>query len=133
MGTSLGYFQLDLSHMTGHADIDMQHQTMARMLHDLAQAAQQNAGSARCQQLFDQYVAFTRTHFQHEEQLMTESQFPLFQAHRDKHEKLLQQLSAMREALREDDPKSIASDAFEWLIVHIERNDCELGSFLKSA
>jgi hemerythrin len=128
--SNFGYFQLDRSHMTGYADIDAQHQTMAKMLFDLAGAAERREGAGRCLQLFDAYVAYTRVHFQHEEQLMIEFGFSSLDAHREKHERLLNQLSSLRNAFADDDPKTIASDAFEWLVVHIERNDCELGSFL---
>jgi hemerythrin-like metal-binding protein len=127
-----GYYQLDRAHMTGHPEIDAQHREMARLLYELAEAARRKEGPVACLRLFDDYIKYTRFHFAHEEKLMAAGGYPLVPSHHDTHEKLLSQLVAMRSFIMEDDPKLIASDAFEWLVVHIERNDKELAAYLLS-
>lgn len=130
MSDLAGYFTLDRAHQTGHPEIDAQHQHMAKLIQALAEAAQRKEGAGACLRHFDEYIQYTRFHFAHEESLMQEAGYPLLPAHHELHEKLIAQLVAMRGFIMEDDPKLIASDAFEWLVVHIERNDRELGAFL---
>lgn len=76
--------------MTGISTIDQQHRQLVAMLNGLNDAVQDNAAREDIYRLIDEVIAFTRLHFDTEEQLMLESGFPGLEWHRNKHKELIQ-------------------------------------------
>lgn len=78
--------------LVGVKVVDEQHQALSNMLNAMnrAIARQESLGSLAGQ--FDELTAFVTMHFQTEEQLMKEHDFPEFEAHCEEHRRLLDEV-----------------------------------------
>jgi hemerythrin len=83
--------------------------------------------------LFDELIDYTAYHFSEEEQLMQESRFPDFQAHKKEHDSFSQKIMEMHENFHSG-KKSLSLEVISflnnWLSNHILQLDAEIGRFL---
>lgn len=77
-------------------------------------------------------MAYTRTHFGHEEALMVAAGYPGVDAHRALHATLLAQATDMAMRIEFGDESGLlelAGFLNRWLIEHIQGQDCRFGAF----
>jgi len=121
---------------TGFEPIDAEHRQISEGLAALLEAV--NGGRTReavlgLSRLSGQFVA----HFNHEEQLMAESGYPMRARHKEAHDFFLKDATRFLAELQADGLTApfrrwITGRALEWFRFHIAANDVGLGRFLQA-
>jgi len=127
--------KLDGGLRLGIPEIDSQHETMIRLINQLHETMLQGADKAALDGILLQLLETTQTHFSFEEQLMSQSNYPEYAAHKSEHDRLLQHLKDLAEKYRKGElllSFAIELDLKSWAMVHIEEFDKPLGVFLNN-
>jgi hemerythrin len=114
-------------------EIDSQHDTLIRLINLLHEAMLQGAGKPALDELLSQLLEHTQTHFAFEEELMSQHNYPGYAAHTSEHNRLLQHLVDLAELYKSGElllSFAIAIELKGWAVVHIEKSDKPLGTFL---
>lgn len=113
--------------------LDDQHKEIFDLLRRLGGAVENNEGKNALDAIFDNLIDYTQAHFETEETLMEEFEYPDYQLHVDEHNLLLEVVQDFRKKLdlkgkpmREADMKFL----LDWLEIHILGADKKLGEFL---
>ena len=118
---------------TGHAQMDAGHKAMAGLFNQLADAVAEHESKDFYGNLLDKIIERARAHFDLEEQLMAEHDFPKSDQHRSEHAMLISQALGYRASFAVDaaqSPVAVARFAEVWLAFHILFSDKELADFL---
>jgi hemerythrin len=113
--------------------IDEQHRQMLELALDLHQAAADGHATAEVVRKFDQLAEFTRTHFDFEESLMLEHDYPHLEDHRREHANLLDRLTLFRRGLENGRLLQLSPSVDigqDWVLAHVAGADRQLGRFL---
>jgi len=116
-------------------EIDSQHETLIMLINQLHEAMLQGTGREVLDGLMSQLIEHTRTHFSYEEQLMSQYNYPEYEAHKSEHNKLMQHLVDLAESYHSGElilSFAVMLELKGWATVHIEEFDMPLGIFLKS-
>ena len=114
-------------------EIDSQHETLIRLINLLHETMLQGADRAALDELLSQLLEYTRNHFSYEEQLMSQYNYPGYKAHKSEHDRLMQHLVDLAERYKNGElllSFAIVLELKGWAVVHIEKSDKPLGSFL---
>jgi hemerythrin len=114
---------------------DAQHKGLFDTINQLADAMRVGKGHAVISQIVSQLITYTRTHFQQEEALMEQAQYPELAAHRQLHRKLVADVEKFQRELEEGlRPNTVAVLDFlkEWLTQHIQKVDKAYSQHLNS-
>lgn len=128
--------QWDESLATGIELIDAQHREWIRRLEDVSLAMHSVQGAKRLVATLDFLKDYTRFHFQTEERIMAELQYPELDEHRRKHAELHETLARLEADLDEDGITPALTDAVNtllgnWLVQHIQEVDRRFSTFFK--
>jgi hemerythrin len=125
-------FQWNDNLSIGLQEVDEQHKALVGLLNELHESIVAHHGSEACRAILDRLAEYTRTHFTVEESLMRLLNYPDFGVHKQQHEELLGQVTALQQKL----DTGRASITFEllhflklWLTKHISESDRKFGSF----
>ncbi|MGB3211147.1 MAG: bacteriohemerythrin [Desulforhopalus sp.] len=119
----------------GIDSIDSQHRKLVDLINELHK--QMNSGSAKeaVGRTLAQLVEYTGEHFQHEEKLFAEHDFPEQDAHKEMHKKLVNQVLAFQDQFKKGE-KDVSLELMEflkdWLVDHIKKTDKQYSPFLVS-
>ncbi|MCX8025331.1 MAG: bacteriohemerythrin [Thermanaerothrix sp.] len=119
----------------GVEQYDEQHKRLFAIAQKLYEAMSAGQGRTVLNNIFDELVDYTRTHFASEETLMERYNYPDYAPHRQQHEELTQQVLELRERFRNGQiALSITVMNFlkDWLRNHIYDSDKRYGQFLNS-
>lgn len=120
---------------TGDARIDEQHRALIQAFNDLVAAVEGKRGWEAADKTLRFLVGYTVRHFQMEEQLMEEAQYPGLPQHRKLHHDLVMKVSALMQAhaARSANLSPELMDFLEgWLVEHIQGEDVRLVAFLRT-
>lgn len=118
-----------LSYSVDVAAMDEEHQRLIDIINSLYGAMREGRGKDSLSGILDELVAYTRTHFGHEERLMQQAGYPDYPDQKAAHETLVAKLMEIRE-------KFVAGTALSqevmtflkgWLIGHIQGMDKKYG------
>ena len=115
--------------------IDSQHQELVKMLNDLNNAMGSGAADAVMGDILDGLIAYTATHFKHEEGLMQKHQYPKFAEHKKMHDDFVAKVVDTQQKFNAGQARvtiEVMMFLKNWLTTHIQRTDKELGAFLGS-
>jgi len=112
--------------------IDQQHSRMADLLNRVADAMKRGQDAERVSALLDDFIAFTRHHFETENRLMERSSYPGLLAHAQEHRRLLDELASIRAHADGAGLMLTIQSLREWLTTHISHGDRELGEALRA-
>ncbi len=118
---------------TGHAQMDADHNGLAELFNQLADAVEKGKGKDFCGRVLNDIIEHARTHFNLEEQLMAERHYSKFAQHQAEHAMLIGQAINYRATFDVDAKKSpvaVAHFPEVWLAFHILFSDKELADFL---
>jgi diguanylate cyclase (GGDEF)-like protein/hemerythrin-like metal-binding protein len=118
------------AHLTGVAVIDDQHRELVRQVNEINRAIVSNLGSKVVQGLFDALFAFTKLHFDTENRLMAQVNYPARVAHEQAHAALLDELGQLNASLSSGGELLVLQTIKDWLLNHIEHADRPLGAFV---
>lgn len=122
--------QWDSSFETGVESIDLQHKELLNILNKLFTSVHSNHSTEKLAEILLGLVDYTVYHFNHEEDLMRESDYPQYSKHKEEHENLKKAVLSFKK----DFEAGTATISFElldflrrWLINHILYSDKKLG------
>jgi hemerythrin-like metal-binding protein len=116
-------------------EIDSQHETLIGLINLLHETMLQGADRAALDELLSQLLEHTRAHFSYEEQLMSQYNYPEYEAHKSEHNRLMQHLVDLAERYKSGElllSFAIVLELKSWAVVHIEKSDKPLGTFLNT-
>ena len=118
----------------GVAEVDAQHQKLFGLIEKLNESVKTSNEVRYLVNYLDELIDYTKYHFQSEEKIMAEKDYPKYKMHKLEHEKLTQQAADFRNSVSEG--KNIETDKFIeflfiWLTKHIMDQDKKIGTFLQ--
>ena len=123
----------DCSLDTGHTGMDADHKELAELFRQLRDALDSGAGKASCTKVLDHIIGHTRAHFELEQRLMSQYQYPKTEQHAAEHAMLIRQALDYRESFDVDlaaSRSALTRFADVWLAFHILFSDKDLAAFL---
>lgn len=114
-------------------EIDSQHETLIGLINLLHETMLQGADKTTLDGILSQLLEHTQTHFSYEEQLMSQYNYPGYEAHKLEHHRLIQHLLDLTERYKHGElllSFAVVLELKGWAVVHIEKSDKPLGTFL---
>ncbi len=127
---------------TGHPQIDAEHQALFDMVGDLHAAIARNAPCRELKERINTLASHTLAHFQHEEALMQQHDYPGLDRHKQTHENLAGKVGQLvrqfdREFAPDERGACITTELTqflnEWLVHHIRGEDGKMAQFFHQA
>jgi hemerythrin len=118
---------------TGHARMDAEHQELAQLFARLQDAVENGECKADCAKVFDGIIDHAKAHFELEQRLMTQHQYPKLEQHAAEHAMLVRQALDYRQGFDVDTAagrSTLMQFPEVWLAYHILFSDKELAAFL---
>lgn len=116
------------SYKIGDAEIDAQHEELFKLANQFL-AANDKATQTLCAM---QLYAYTRKHFEHEENLMRQIGFPGLKIHREWHNRLITRLNRISLSIEKNtlDKQELENLINEWALDHIPYDDAQLAAYI---
>lgn len=112
--------------LTGIPQIDKQHRKLVALANDLHHALKDGKAQEVMQQILDELVDYTKSHFSFEEGMMRKYRYPEYDNHIKAHQQLVKQITDIYENFR-NKRGCIGLETFvflkDWLVNHIMRTD----------
>jgi hemerythrin-like metal-binding protein len=124
------WLEFGAAHMVGIAEIDAQHQAIATMLNRLNDSLRNSEPQEGLVQQLEGVVASVATHFETEEDLMAQSDYPDAQSHMIQHKRLLAEVEHLKLRFLEGGELLALQWLKDWFFGHILGSDIQFGSFL---
>ena len=117
------------NYCVGDATIDSQHQYLFSLANELVASKDKSELTNNAMKLF----RYVREHFNHEEAVMRQVDYPEYQEHVAMHEEMINQLSAIGSDIYNDRWSVANLQQFmnKWLTDHILVVDAKLGRFIQ--
>jgi hemerythrin-like metal-binding protein len=107
----------------GNESLDTEHKIIFGLINDLYAAVVSNKPDVDLKSISDRLVRYTMTHFQHEEQAMSEWGYPDLHAHRQMHESLRQRTVDLCSHLSLVTARDMLRFLKDWWCEHIQERD----------
>jgi len=115
------------------AEVDAQHKKLIGLIGELDQAMAKRQGKEVVGSVLDKLISYTVTHFTYEENLMRANNFPGYQEHKDKHEKMTAKVLDLQRQ-QQQGKLTISLEVMDflknWLQKHILGTDMQYSAFL---
>ena len=114
--------------LLGHTPMDSEHETLARLIATLNQAADDGLASA-----LDALAAHATQHFESENAWMTETAFPPRDCHIDEHAAVLRSVQDVQQRLARGDfvvARRLGAELEAWFPAHVQHLDSALSHWL---
>lgn len=116
-------------------EIDSQHQELFRRYDSLAEALVRNEGAEAILGTLTFLAEYVVEHFRREEYLMQSKAYPGLDAHKKIHEAFLKEVTVLTEQLNQEGASdafaaTLRKKVFDWLWLHIGKEDRKIGEFL---
>jgi hemerythrin len=121
------------SFATGHPVIDRQHQTLLLRVGDLSEAIRLRRGAEEMRRTLSAMSVYVGIHFQMEEDLMRQVDYPGLADHQAKHANLRTQVEALVDRCQEGSlgAEELLSFLERWLTAHMLGEDRDLATFVR--
>lgn len=110
----------------GDTRIDGEHQRLIGLINQLYSSMLEGIRPADLRRTFEELVAYTQYHFQHEERLLEEHQYPDRDRHKEEHRRLIHRVQEL-DASFQQEQDALSVDVMDflktWLTDHILRSD----------
>lgn len=130
----MAYWNWDSSLSIGVDIIDEQHKRILDYINHLDVISQEKNRN-KLQNVLNELVDYTITHFTFEEEMMTTAKYPFLSAHKKVHEAFTKRIASYQDRLKsgEDISSDLMSELKIWLTNHIKKDDKDYAPFaLKS-
>jgi hemerythrin len=114
--------------------IDDQHKNLFTIINSVYDMVRAGDGEAAVLDAVDKLIDYTKYHFEREEQLMKDIDYPRYEIHKVEHDNLTDKVIEFRESIsagEKVDPNSFISFLFEWLTKHIMDRDKKIGAYIQ--
>ena len=126
------FFKWDDSLSVKVTEIDRQHKKLVALVNQLFDAMKGGQGDDVLEQILDELVNYTQSHFATEERLMKKFGYQNYDEHKQEHTALVKQVAELQEKFHKR-KASLSSDVFNflkgWLVNHIKGTDKRYSSF----
>jgi len=115
---------------------DQQHKQLFEIINQLADAMRTGQGKQAVSRTVGDLLQYTRTHFQEEEALLRNANYPQLAAHEEQHRKFVADIEALDKQTREGrvaNSIQVLNLLRDWLINHILKTDKAYSDFLNAA
>jgi hemerythrin len=132
----MDFFQWTDDMKVGNGLIDQDHLELVTLVNELYDAARAGKSDSLIAITLQKLFAYTQEHFQREELLMEHIHYPDIAAHKEQHQKLIDQVLVLQNALsrgRGEVATSTAELLRYWLLHHIQRTDKKLAAAIRVA
>ncbi|MCX7923752.1 MAG: bacteriohemerythrin [Clostridia bacterium] len=121
----------------GVGEIDNQHKQLFEAVDKLFTACTERKGKEEVGNTVKFLEDYVVTHFNDEEKIMQNCDYPQYDAHKQQHEQFIKDFSELKNRFEEEGPtvyfvSNINRTVVDWLIKHIGSSDKALGAFLKA-
>lgn len=116
--------------------VDSQHKRLVTMVNELNAAMASAAGNEILEDILERLVDYTATHFRYEEELMKKHGFPGYDAHKRKHDDLVEKVLDLQKKFKSGNARmtiEVMMFLKNWLTQHIQGTDAEMGRFLATS
>ena len=120
----------------GIAQVDAEHQKLVGLVNDLNAAMMEGRAKTVLDRIFDQLIAYTTSHFAHEEGLMRLYSYPEFAQHKADHDKLVKKAKELQAEFHSGNVTislEVMSFLRDWLVGHICGVDKRYTAHLQAA
>ena len=121
------------SYNTGVGKIDEEHKQLVELIETMHSVIRDGASLTKVSEVLTKLSDYTEFHFNNEEKLMEEYNFPEMETHKQEHERLKKEVEQFSTKLSEKYPDGLQDFYLflrEWLIQHILTIDKTLGKYL---
>jgi hemerythrin len=120
---------------TGIVALDKEHQQLVAQINSLFEAIREKRGEDALKDILAMLEDYTENHFQHEEKLLAEYNFPGLAEHQEVHQALRDDVQALKERYHQGS-EGLAQELLKflrvWVLEHIVNVDKKYGAFLES-
>ncbi|MDD5586927.1 MAG: bacteriohemerythrin [Alphaproteobacteria bacterium] len=120
----------------GIAALDDEHKRLFALFHEIHNAIQENHGPGVLNKIVKGLIAYTLTHFRHEEDLFAQTGYPGAAAHQKEHQELSRRVHDIQAKCRFGPTPELAREVFGflqfWLSSHVLQSDKKFGPYLNS-
>jgi hemerythrin len=127
------YVTWQSSYSVGHADMDNQHKQILEIVNDLYTAMEKGKGNEVVKPLLDRLVRYTHTHFQAEEQVMTECGCPDLPQHKQLHDEMRRKTIGLRQHAGLVLGPDLLRFLKDWWVNHIQDEDKKYAAYLTAS
>ena len=113
----------------GIEEVDSEHQELVEMINGLHDVMQVGADYVQVVELLGKIYSQIAAHFAHEEKIMRNAHYPLYEAHKEDHETLLDDLREIMDEVEADgsfDAVALSGDLNRWFMDHFHTHDAKL-------
>ncbi len=118
----------------GIESIDNDHKMLLKLINQLQTSSLYYTGEDFDKEALNELIEYTKFHFAREEKMMEENGYPDFEAHRQQHRDMTEEVISRVKAYEADSEKTV-DDLLDylkkWLINHINGTDQKYSSFLR--
>ncbi len=119
----------------GITHIDQDHKKLISLLNQFTIAYDHAMSEDFEKEALEELISYTKYHFEREEKLMRDNDYPDFDAHKAKHQEMIEQVNKFVELYNKKGHnalKEISDYLTVWLINHINGTDKEYSKYLNS-
>lgn len=120
----------------GVKQIDDEHKHLIKLVNELHDAIRANQGKEVLGRVLDGLIAYTGSHFGHEESEMKRTNYPQASSHAAEHAALVKKVLAIQAQYRAGKVAVLGMETLaflrDWLVRHIKGTDQALGQYLKA-
>jgi hemerythrin len=132
-GEDMAFIEWKEDFSVGIKKIDEQHKKLVTQLNDLYEAMKAGRGKEALSDVLNELLQYTKEHFLTEESLMKLYNYPEYDAHKQKHDKMAIHVVQLKEKVDSGEissPRQITEFLKEWLAKHIMGTDKLYGPYL---
>lgn len=130
------YVEFDESLVTGNEAIDDQHKEWIEKINKLVSCCKEGSGKLEAIQMLNYMADYSEFHFEAEEKLQEDMNYPGLEEHRQKHAEFRKAVEELHEMLEEEEGPSEAfvaavnKNVVDWVFAHIKTFDCSVASYI---
>ena len=120
------------SYNTGIDTVDEEHKKLVDLIEAMYTSIRDKEPKEAVEKVLTEIVEYTQIHFNNEEALMEEKEYPALEAHKTEHQSLIDEVGEYKERLLADFPdgrQELYRFLREWLVSHIMDSDKAFGVY----
>ena len=129
------YAEFDESLVTGNEMIDSQHKELIAKINSLVERCEKDGGKVAAIKMLDYLAEYTEFHFNAEEKLQEEIEYPGIEEHKKQHQELYRVVDELHEMLEEQEGpteefvEQVNRNVIQWLYKHIKGFDRSVAEY----
>jgi hemerythrin len=114
----------------GNPSIDVEHKQVIGIINDLHEAMGEGKDQALVKPILDRLLKHTLAHFEHEEHVMQDNEYPDFAQHKALHDEIRQKTIALHEHADLVTGRDLLQFLKDWWLGHIQNQDRKYTPYL---